>query len=166
MSRGTTAQPKIRVFHCHTCGTMEELPDFDGPPQYDTLLEFLLSQHETNGHRHIGKLYDVEERVWQVSNLRDQIIESIKGGSKGLAAFDPAYYDTRDTFKEDALLCYNLHLRPQEGCSDWKSDRKRLLPATKADRKEVGLDMSGAPVQYLCRFCPVSAYYEKKERGD
>jgi hypothetical protein len=26
--------------------------------------------------------------------------------------------------------------------------------------------MEGAPKQYLCSFCPCSAYYERKQRGD
>jgi hypothetical protein len=166
MSPDTAVQPRIRILHCHDCRTLDEIPWFEGPPQYDTLLEMVLSKHETNGHRHIGKLFDVEERVWVMPNLRAQIIENIKGGSKGLAAFDPEFYNTRDTFQEDALKCFQLHLRPAGACPDWKSDRKKLVPGTKADRKEIGLDMSTAPVQYLCRFCPVSVFYEKKERGD
>jgi len=166
MVQDISVHPKVRILQCFDCGTLEELPDFDGPPEYDVLLEFALSHHETGGHRHVGKLYDVEERVWRMTSLRDQIIEQMKGGSKGLAAFDPAFYTVRDTFKEDAMLCFNLHLRPQEGCGDYRSDRKRLLPDTKAERKEVGLSMESAPKRWLCDFCPVSAYYERKRRGD
>ncbi len=157
---------KIRLLHCHDCRTLEEIPWFDGPPQYDVLLETVLSRHETNGHRHIGKLFDVEKRAWDLPDLRKTIIEQIKGGSSGLAEFDASYYDTRDTFREDALKCYSLHLRPKEGCPDYRADSKRLLPATKADRKEVGLTMEGAPKQYLCSFCPVQSHVEKKSRGD
>ena len=166
MSPDIAEHKKIRILRCFDCGTLEELPDFDGPPEHDTLLEVLMSRHETDGHRHVGKLYDVEERVWRLPNLRKAIIEQMKGGSSGLAAFDASYYETRDTFKEDASLCYGLHLRPKEGCSDWRSDRKKLVPPTRADRKEVGLGMQGAPVRYLCDFCPVRAYYERKNRGD
>ena len=166
MSQDTVVHPKIRILHCHDCGTLEEIPWFDGPPEYDSLLEIMLSRHETNGHRHIGKLYDVQERVWQARNLRETIIRQIKGGSSGLAEFDEHFYETRDTFKEDALACYSKHLRPKEGCPDWRADSKILRPDTKKDRKEVGLDMSGAPKHWLCSHCPVSAYYARKERGD
>jgi hypothetical protein len=165
MVEDTAVKPKIRLLHCHTCGTLEELPDFDGPPEYDTLLTVLLERHQTNGHPHIGKLYDVEERVWKLQNLRETIIAQIKGGgSPGMAAIDPEFYNTRDTFKEDAGMCFDLHLRPAGACHDWRSDRKKLVPNTKAERKDVGLDMSRAPVRYLCDFCPVRAFYEKKSR--
>ena len=166
MSQDTVVHPRIRVLHCHDCGTLDEIPWYEGPPEYDSLLEVVLSRHETNGHRHIGKLFDVEIRVWKLDNLRNQIIENIKGGSKGLAAFDPSYYHTRDTFREDALKCYKEHLRPKDGCGDWRADSKILRPDTRKERLEVGLDMSGAPKHWLCDHCPVSAYYERKARGD
>lgn len=159
----------IRVLRCNTCGTLEELADFDGPPEYDTALEYLLSKHEfPSGERHIGRLIKVEERAWKLDNLRNAIIEQIKGGSPGIAAFDPSYYHVRDTFKEDALKCYSLHLRPKEGCPDYKSDRKMLVPDTKAERKDLGLPKPGlgaSPVQWLCQHCPVDAYYKHKASG-
>jgi hypothetical protein len=166
MSQDTAVRPKIRLLYCYDCRTLEELPDFDGPPEYDTILEVALSRHETNGMRHIGKMYDVETRVWEKKNLRETIIRQIKGGSEGLAIIDREYYNVRDNFKSDAMKCYSQHLRPKEGCGDWRADSKKLLPNTKADRKELGLDPAKMPVQYLCKFCPVSAYYERKSRGD
>jgi hypothetical protein len=163
MSQDTAVRPKIRLLHCYDCRTLEELPDFSGPPEYDTILEVALSNHETNGIRHVGKLYDVEERVWKLKNLRNTLIEQIKGGgSMGLAAIDPKFYEVRETFKDDALKCYKEHLRPKDGCSDWRSDSKRLVPPTKKERSEVGLSMEGAPRQWLCNFCPVRAFYERK----
>lgn len=163
MSVDTGVHKKIRLLHCHDCGTLEELPWFDGPASADIELEYVLSRHETNGHRHIGKLYDVEERVWKLKNLRNTLIEQIKGrGSAGLAVLDSTFYDVRDTLKEDAAKCYSVHLRPTAGCADWRSDRKKLLPDTKKDRKEVGLSMEKAPVRWLCDFCPVRSFYETK----
>lgn len=162
MSQNTAEHEKIRLLVCRDCGTIEELPDFDGPPEYDSVLEYVLSQHETNGHRHIGRLYDVEKRAWDLKPLRDAMIEQLKGGSKGLAEFDLNFYNTKDTLKEDALACYKAHLRPKEGCSEWRADRKLLRPPTKKERKEVGLDMASAPKRWLCDFCPVRPYYEDK----
>lgn len=163
MPSETEVRAKIRLLHCHECGTIEELPDFDGPPEYDSVLEYVAGRHETNGYRHVGKLYDVEERVWELKNLRNALIEQIRGRlSSGLAAFDSSFYDTRDTLRADALSCYSAHLRPKEGCSDWRTQRKMLLPPTRQDRKEVGLSMEGAPKRWLCDFCPVRAHYERK----
>jgi hypothetical protein len=75
---------------------------------------------------------------------------------------DSTYYDVQDTFREDALLCYSQHLRPKGACPDWHADNKRLTPDTKAARKEVGLSPQGMPVIFLCSFCPVRSYYDRK----
>lgn len=159
--------PKIRLLRCDTCHTLEELPDYQGPAEYDTLLEVLLSRHETNGERHIGRLIDVDQRAWELPNVRKEIIEQIKGGiSPGLAAFDPTFYDTRNTFQTDALKCYKQHLRPSEGCQDYHDDSKILLPDTAAERRDVGLPKparGNTPLQFLCSFCPVESYVQHQK---
>lgn len=161
--------PRLRLLHCHICGTLDEVPWYEGSPERDDLLEIVMSKHENNGVRHVGKLYDVEERVWQLPNLKNQIIEQIKGGSQGLAAFDPKFYDTRDTFKDDAMACYNAHLRPKGMCPEYRDKRKILRPDTKQERKDAGLrsPTTGlAPITYLCQFCPVDSWVKAKQRGD
>ena len=158
---------KIRLLFCETCNTIEEIPDFDGPPQYDTLLEISVQKHRTpTGDAHIGKLFDVDVAMWMDSNVRHQIIDQIKGkGSKGIAEFDATFYDTRSTFQEDALKCYQDHLRPKGACPDWMSDKKILVPDPKAERKAEGLaspSQAPGPKVHLCRFCPVQRYMAKK----
>ena len=162
MSQVGSEKSEIRLLFCYDCKTIEELQDFDGPPEYDSVLEYALSQHETNGHRHVGKLYKVEQRAWDIPNLRNAIIGQLRGGSAGLSEIDPEFYNTRDTLKEDALKCFSKHLRPKEGCSDWRNDRYMLRPPTKADRADIGLSMDGAPRRWLCDWCPVRSYYEKR----
>jgi hypothetical protein len=164
------AGEKIRLLFCETCNSIEELPDFDGPVQYDTLLEIAASRHRTpSGDPHIGKLFDVDVAMWAEDSVRRQIIEQIKGkGSKGLAEFDATFYDTRSTFHEDALKCYQDHLRPKGACPDWMSDKKILLPDTKAERKAEGLaspSSAPGPKVRLCDFCPAKRYYADKARG-
>jgi hypothetical protein len=129
-----TSGEKIRLLHCEDCKTIDELPDFDGPPEFDDVLEALLRRHETpSGLRHVGKLFDVDVLVWQNEEARRGIIKQIKGGgSAGLAEFDATFYDTRNTFFDDAMKCYAQHLRPKGACPDWMSDSKILLPDTKA----------------------------------
>lgn len=145
------------------CGTLEELPDFVGPPEHDTLLTLLTERHEN----HIGKLFRVSEASWFRPDTRGRIIEQIRGGSMGLDELLPGYYDVAETFKDDALTCYGQHLRPKEGCADFRSDKKRLVPNTKAERKEAGLaTRPTGPTTYLCDFCPVRSYYERKARGE
>lgn len=151
-------EPQIRLLYCRTCGSIEELPDFDGPPQYDDLLNISVERHRfPSGDEHIGSLFKVDIRVWAQYEARRKIIEQIKGGaSKGLGEIDEAFYDTKSQFAEDALKCYQAHQRPKGQCPDYMSDSKVLLPNTKADRKELGLaDLSkvGGPKTKLCQFC-------------
>lgn len=168
MSQDTVEQAKIRLLRCDTCKTIEELPDFDGPPDYDVHLNYLLSQHRTpEGHPHVGRLIDVEKRAWDMPNLRQALTEQImEGMSSGLDVFGTNHYAVKDTFKEDAMLCFRQHNRPKEGCPDFNSASKRLMPDTRAERKEAGLPVEGMPVIHLCSFCPVRTYYERKSRGD
>ena len=151
-------QPQIRLLYCHDCGTIEELPDFDGPPQYDHLLEISVDRHKTpSGQEHIGSLFKVDIGVWAQTEARKKIIEQIRGGvSKGLGEIDESYYDTRSTFHEDAMKCYRQHQRPKGQCPDYMSDSKILLPNTKQDRKDLGLtpvEKTGGPKTKLCQFC-------------
>ena len=163
MSPDAATEPKIRLLRCDNCHSLEEFPDFDGPPDYDVLLQMMLRKHhDPSGAAHIGRLIDVPKRAWEIPALRKTLIQQIVQGSKGLAEFDSSYYDVQNTFREDALICYGQHLRPKEGCPDFNSDAKRLMPDTKGARKEVGLDTRGMPVIHLCSFCPVRSYYDAK----
>lgn len=163
MTQDAATEPKIRLLRCDICHSLEEFPDFDGPPDKDTLLSVMLSRHRfPSGEAHIGRLIDVPERAWKIPVLKEALVQQIKEGSRGLAEIDTNYYDLQDTFRDDALICYSQHLRPKEGCPDFNSDSKRLMPDTKGDRKELGLTMEGAPVIHLCSFCVVRSYYERK----
>lgn len=162
--------PEIRLLHCKVCDSIEELPLFDGAPENDHLLQILVDRHVfPSGEPHVGRLFRLPQMSWESTEARKQIIEQIKGGgSAGLDEFDPEFYATRNTFQEDALKCYNAHLRPTDGCPDYESPSKRLLPNTKEDRKEVGLvDPSKAPgpKTYLCQFCPVSSVVMTKKNA-
>jgi hypothetical protein len=159
--------PNIRLLHCMTCSTIEELPPFEGPSEHDHLLQILVNRHQyESGQPHLGQLFVLPQFSWEQSEAREQIIKQIKGGgSEGLNEFDPQFYATRNTFAEDAMKCYNAHLRPKDGCPDYNSPSKRLLPDTKADRKEVGLvDPANAPgpKNYLCQFCPIASVVQSK----
>jgi hypothetical protein len=73
---------------------------------------------------------------------QDEILGGLKERWTG---FHPEWYATKDTYREDAMGCYNLHRRPKGAdCIDFRVDRKRLTPS----------DWHGAHV-YLCDFCPV-----------
>lgn len=160
--------PKIRVLYCWNCRSIEEIPDYEGDPEYDDLLQILVERHETTGIPHNGTLFKVGVNTWSQEKYRNEIIDQIREkGGQGLANLDPDYYNTKATFYEDAMKCYSLHLRPVDHCYDWKNERKRLLPKTAELRKDAGL---AAPSQslstkvYLCDFCPVKSMVMTKQR--
>ena len=155
--------PKIRLLYCYECKTIEELPDFEGHPDDDVLLQLTIERHGPEWNRHHGFLSKIPAGIYRdhkkevVKNLRDKV-----GG--GLADIDPDYYNTKATFFEDAMKCYNLHLRPTGRCPDWAADNKKLVPKTKAERKELGLDLKPSTNIYLCDFCPAKEYMVHKKR--
>lgn len=161
--------PKIRLLYCYNCKTIEELPDFEGNPDDDVLLQVLVEKHESAGVPHTGFLAKIGAKTYSRPEVKKQVIENLRnkvGG--GLADIDPDYYTTKATFYDDAMKCYNEHRRPKEDCGDWRSKNKRLVPKNTAElRKEVGL-MSAAKSAgtnvFLCDFCPVKTHYVTQQR--
>lgn len=152
----------MRVLVCRTCRNLEELPDFQGRPEDDVFLNYVVQEHPD----HMGQLFRLPIGIWLIEEARNTLIKQLMGHNEGLAAFDPKFYEVRNTFKEDALICYKAHRRPKGGCPDFNSDKKLLFPETKAERKDAGISTKERPAIHLCSFCPVRLYYEKKVRGD
>lgn len=156
--------PKIRLLYCYNCKSIEEIPDFEGNPDDDVLLELTIEKHQSAGVPHNGFLSKIGIKTYQMPGAKQQIIKNLRdrvGG--GLADIDPEYYATKATFHEDAMKCYDLHLRPAGGCPDYGSDKKKLIPKTQADRKELGLSKSTSSI-YLCDFCPVKTHVVTQQR--
>jgi hypothetical protein len=162
-------QPMIRLLVCRNCKTIEELPDYDGDPAGDLLLNISIERHQ-RPVEHIGLLMKFPLKYWAVPKVQAEIIKQIKGGSEGLDAFQTNFYATKMTFAEDAMRCYSEHNRPKGQCADYKSDKKLLKPDTAKERKDAGMDKPGAtgPKVYLCDFCPVKSFnmtQHNKEKG-
>lgn len=155
---------EIRLLMCFTDGTLEELPDYKGDPRGDTLLDILTERHKfPDGSRHFGQVLRVEKKHWENKSTRRAIENQIRE-SKGHSGLDTSFYESKNTFQEDAMKCFSDHNRNPR-CSDYKSDKKRLSPGTAADRKKLGLGPSSIKT-YLCDFCPVKsivqmAHYDK-----
>jgi hypothetical protein len=161
--------PQIRLVVCKNCKTIDELPDYQGNPANDVLLEITVGKHQNSmGITHVGQMFRVPLAVWSDTKVRDEILRQISEGTKGLAEIDEQFYDSRSTFFEDAMSCFQKHRRPQYGCSDWRADDKRLVPDTSKERKDLGLAKvtEAGPKVYLCDFCPVRMYYEGKARAE
>jgi hypothetical protein len=141
----------VRLLLCKTCGSLEDLPDYEGDPSRDHLLEALVRKHPD----HVAHpLMRVEKKHWDSPSTRDSIIAKIRE-TTGHTGLDPAFYNAKSAFQEDAHACWQKHLR-NPGCNDYKSASKRLTPDTAAERKAAGLPKyRSAQDRYLCEFCPV-----------
>ncbi|MDP9870405.1 MULTISPECIES: hypothetical protein [Streptosporangium] len=158
---------KLRLLLCGECKSIEELPWYEGDVRGDHLLDYLASRHQyPDGNRHRGgALFDVPEKHWKDPNARQMIIEQINARTgKGLG---DKFYEVKATFKEDAFTCWKSRNRTKN-CGDFKSEKKRLIPDTKAERKDLGL----SPVKsnrFLCEFCPyfsIAMQRMRAGRGD
>lgn len=162
--------PRLRLLVCYTCNSIDALPWFDGPVEYDDTLNYRLSQHRfASGDPHIGMngLATVNESSWENPNLRRRILEDLSklrkaGEAEGLGH---ANYNLRNTFKEDAQACWKKHNRTLN-CEDYKSDSKRLVPDTRGERRELGLEAraSRRPGTSLCVFCPYHSVVMQRAR--
>jgi len=164
---GETAKPtdeaQIRLLVCRDCKSIEELPDYEGRPSDDLLLNISVEKHQ-RPQPHTGNLLKFPLRYWVVPKIREEIIKQINVGSTGLAVFGTNFNNVKMTFHEDAMKCFGEHNRPKGQCSDYKSEKKRLKPGTDKERRELGLGRAEArgPKVYLCDFCPVKSYNMKK----
>ena len=163
--------PLIRPLLCLVCETIEELPDYDGPTNYDYLLEISLEKHKfPSGEPHKGKLFKVPVKAWANPEQKKAVLEQFKkGGSAGLDEIDPekSFYQTKMQFAEDAMECWAGHNRPTVTCDDYESSSKRLLPDTAKERGELGLPLPEhleGPKVYTCHFCPYHGQVVQRKR--
>ena len=162
-------EPMFRLLFCLVCQTLEELPPYDGAPEQDHLLAIACEAHVfPSGEPHKGKLFALPLRAWAKPESKKEIIRQIKGGgSAGLAEVDDSFYDSRSTFMEGAMDCYQRHNKPKDGCAEWHDKSKLLVPNTIKERKAEGMaryqDEAG-PKTYLCDFCPVAIAVAQRKR--
>jgi len=153
------SEEKIRILVCHTDGAVMELPWYEGDPARDDTLNYRVAEHKN----HFGNLFVYKAKDWAKSTYRDAILNEIAkqvrpGEGSGLGQ---TFYDVKDNFQQDAIICWKRHNRTLD-CGDYKTDRMRLYPDTKGDRKELGLDPNTRPNTFLCDFCPVKSVVQGK----
>lgn len=160
----------MRLLVCNECETIDELPDFDGEPEDDILLENLISEKHsyTPDHPHHGNLLWVDNEDWKDTKKREGILREVRRGAQGgTTGMDPEAYALRNNYQEDALNCYSAHRRPKDGCIDWKDKSKiignsMLTDEEKRKKREHGIGSN--QVVYLCDFCPVRSNYVDKKK--
>lgn len=168
----------IRLLQCVDCKTIEVLPGYRGPAQHDEALSYLVQRHRfPDGSEHRGNLIPAEVSTndgglrpatmddWKNPKFQELVKENISksarpGQGTGLGM---QFYDTRDTFRDDAMACWKSKLKPAPYCPEYKSDRKKLVPDTAKLRKAEGLGKTTVS-RSLCEFCPVHSMVQAKQR--
>lgn len=151
----------IRILRCDQCRTLEELPDYEGDPARDYVLDALIRQRHTeaSGAKHIGQLMKLEKKNWASPSIRKEILRQLAVETTG---FDPEVYKADEGFRADAMECWKRHLRVAE-CGDYKIAEKRLTPSTARERKELGLPKYRSEKDvFLCDFCPAKSVVQGK----
>lgn len=165
------ADAKVRLLICAACKSIEELPFYEGPQEHDDTGNYKISFHRFgSGAYHPYTVGDVVEKEWKDPQIRAAILrkitEQVAGiGETGLGA---EFYDVKSNFQQDAMACWKRHGK-RTNCEDYKTDRMRLLPDTRAERKAEGIDPRTRPNTFLCQFCPVNSVVvtrQREARGD
>ena len=154
----------VRLLFCHTCQSVDEVPDFSGPPEYDFYLEYRVQQHQfPDGRPHRGVLGRAKNTPSEITAAMDHMAEMTQPGS-GSGLGEPLY-DLRDNYKTEAMKCWKQHNRTSD-CGDYRSDKMRLWADTRADRKAEGLatNRNERPNAWVCDFCVVHSIVQQKQR--
>jgi hypothetical protein len=155
-----SSDAKIRVMVCPVCKTIDPLPFYDGPDQYDDTGQAKATLHMYSDDRfHPFIVGTVSEVSWNNPRLRPEIVRKVTeelspaGEGEGLGQ---EYYDVKNTFAEDAMTCWRVAHARTKDCGDWKTDKMKLIPHTQAERKAEGLPHRARDINsqmYLCDFC-------------
>lgn len=151
---------------CDDCNTIEYVPAFDGPPEWNQPLLALLEKHRSyvggTFHPHTKALTAVNAKLWETNeDFRKYIVKAINAAKKtGEVGLGTKMYDLRNTFEADAFSCWTHEHNRTENCEDYRSDKKRLVQndeETRSLRREAGVETRTKQIYttaYLCDFCP------------
>lgn len=158
----------IRLLICTTCNTVEELPAYSGDPRGDTWLRekekahLLPSGSGFHGEYHIARIEQSDWLSHKEDVIRQMVSEFTKAGEgTGLGA---KFYDAKDNYITDAMKCWRVTHHRTTDCGEWMTQKMRILPDTRAERKAEGLSTE-RPTIYLCSLCPINSIMEQKQRA-
>lgn len=163
---------KMRILICKDCKSIQPLPDYDGPADYDETLMARVAEHQHPGdpgrsRGHAMELGRVSEASWNDPARRQSMLAEI-GKNIGLGQGDGLgieLYDIKGNFMDDAMRCWRFKHGRTANCDDYRHDKMRLLPDSRAERKELGLDPARRPVQYLCQYCPMESIVQQRKNA-
>lgn len=154
----------VRLLFCHTCHSVDELPDFDGPPEYDHYLNYRVAQHQfPSDTPHRGLLAKCADDPKYINAAIDELENTVSPGQG--SGLGQQLYDLRDNFGAEAMQCWKRHSRTDD-CDDYRSEKKRLWLDTRADRKAEGMPTrrEDRPNIWLCDHCPVHSMVQRRQR--
>lgn len=159
---------RVRILLCHTDGAVHELPMYSGPPEYDDTLNYRIAEHKFgDGTAHFGIVFTVAKSDWEKKTYRDGILDEIAKHTRPPgegAGLGQTFYDVKSNFQAEAMSCWKKHNRTLD-CGDYMTDKMRLYPDTKAERKELGITTK-RPNTFLCDFCPVKSVVMGKQNKE
>ena len=143
-----------RLLVCKPCGTLYNMLDYDGPPEYDMELQEIIKRHlhQANDPRpesHMSQIFRCDDDTASKLDMETEV-------KKELMKNEVEVREMRNDLKEDALKCFSKHGRPKMDCLDYCGEDKT-----------VGVKPVTLPglLNDLCMFCPVQEYYQYKIRG-
>ena len=142
-----------RLLTCQSCGTMYRMHDYDGPVDYDMELIELCKRHlhqadNPDPDAHKSLILRCDEETWAKLGDETQI-------KSELAKNEWQVRELRDDLKVEALRCFQRHNRPSTMCPDYEDPSKTI-------GRTAGVPPENR--QYLCHYCPASAYVIHKVR--
>lgn len=159
---------KIRLMVCPVCKSIDPLPMYDGPDEYDETGQAKATMHMFgDGRFHPFIVGTVSEKSWENPRTRSEIVKKVSSEvspGEGVGLGDELY-DVRSNYSEEAMKCWRIEHNRTKDCGDWKIERKRLIPHTQAERKAEGMPHRARDIQsktYLCDFCVMRSVKQNK----
>ena len=143
-----------RLLVCKPCGTLYNMLDYDGPPEYDMELQEIIKRHlhQANDPRpesHESQIFRCDDDTAAKLDMETEV-------KKELMKNEIEVREMRNDLKEDALKCVTKHGRPMADCLDYCGEDKTV-------GRKMGVPKEHR--QYLCFYCPVQEYYQYKIRS-
>lgn len=168
---------RLRLLVCPKCESVEPIewcatePGANpacGHAQCADLLQYRVLPHTVpvhDGHVYHSSLLltDVDKADWERLSTRKNILRNLtKPGDA--TPYGAELYAVKDNFRADAMTCWKAHNRTKD-CGEWRHSSKRLVPDTRAERKDLGLETRSKhrpAMTYLCDFCPMRSIKETR----
>lgn len=164
----------VRLLICGHCNSVQEIPwcGTDKNCGHHACLDplnFRIAEHQfADGRPHApATLADIEKKLWNDPQVRKNFlsdIPSITGWPGTGTGLGDTMYDIKANFDADAMTCWKAHNRTTD-CAEYHSDSKRLVPDTKAERRDLGLESRSKHMPtstFLCDFCPMKSILQTK----